>query len=126
MATNLTISTEKSDIVRNLESFTCVWLDGSINETDDSRKTEEELRRIINHLYTSNNEKQCEKYILNINQEKVVLIVSGTFGKTIIPRIHNLPQLSACYIFCGNPEFHKTWTNNYSKVIILFSFLSLV
>jgi len=117
MTTNSSNSTEKSDIVRNLESFTCVWLDGTINETDDSRQTEQELRQIINHLYTCNDEKKCEKYIQNITQEKVVLIVSGTIGKHVIPRIHDLSQLSACYIFCGNKKLHETWANQYSKVI---------
>jgi len=112
-----TDSTEKSGVVQNLESFTCVWLDGTINETNDSRETEQELRRIINHLFTCNDEKKCEEYIRNITQEKVVLIVSGTMGKNIIPRIHNLSQLSACYIFCGNIKFHKSWANQYFKVI---------
>jgi hypothetical protein len=123
MTKNSSNSTEKSDIVRNLESFTCVWLDGSVNETDDSRQTEQKLRQIINHLFTCNDEKKCEKYIRNTTQEKVVLIVSGTMGQHIIPRIHNLSQLSAYYVFCANKQFHTAWASHYSKVRNDFLFL---
>lgn len=117
MSIDFSNCTEKNDIIRNLESFACVWLDGNLNEkNDDNRKTEENLRRIINHLYISNNEKKCQKYIENINQEKVILIVSGTIGKNFVSRIHHLPQLSSCYIFCGNIDLHKIWAIQFSKV----------
>jgi hypothetical protein len=110
--------TERNGTTRNLELFTCVWLDENINETDDNRESEQKLRQIINHLFTCNNEKQCEEYIHGITQEKVVLIVSGALGQHIIPRIHQLTQLSACYIFCSNKRFHREWSSRYSKVII--------
>ncbi|CAF4994814.1 unnamed protein product [Rotaria sp. Silwood1] len=116
MSTNFCSSTEDSNIVRNLESFTCVWLDSTIDQTDESRTTEQELRRIINHLFTCNDEKQCQQYIHDITQEKVVLIVSGKLGHSLVPRIHDLPQLSACYVFCANEKSHKKWADHYPKV----------
>ncbi|CAF1216833.1 unnamed protein product [Rotaria sp. Silwood1] len=116
MSTNFYSSTEDSNIVRNLESFTCVWLDSTIDQTDESRTTEQELRRIINHLFTCNDEKQCQQYIHDITQEKVVLIVSGKLGHSLVPRIHDLPQLSACYVFCANEKSHKKWADHYPKV----------
>ena len=54
-------------------------------------------------------------------KEKIVLIVSGVLGEEIIPRIHNLSQLSACYIFCSNTKRHKQWSNHYSKVKGVFN-----
>jgi hypothetical protein len=117
LPTDLSSSTQKSDLVRNLESFTCVWLDQSINKTDDNRETEQKLRQTINHLYTCDDKDKCEQYIRNITQEKVVLIVSGALGQEIVPNIHNLSQLSACYVFCGNKKKHKEWAINYPKVI---------
>jgi hypothetical protein len=120
-----TSSTEKIDVVRNLEPFTCVWLDETVNETDDNRETEQKLRQIINHLFTCNDQKRCEEYIRDITQEKVVLIVSGALGQHIIPRIHDLPQLSASYVFCGKIKLHKQWAKHYSKVIYLFYFFEI-
>ncbi len=61
--------------------------------------------------------KKCEQYVHDITQERVVLIVSGAMSQHIVPRMHNLSQLSACYIFCGNKKYHETWANQYSKVI---------
>jgi hypothetical protein len=119
---NLTSSPENIDIIRNLESFTCVWLDQAVDKTEDNRETEQRLRQIINHLYTCDDKDKCERYIRDIIQEKIVFIVSGAFGQDLIPRIHNLSQLSACYVFCGNKKKHIEWANQYAKVMNFYFF----
>lgn len=100
----------------NLESFTCLWLDRTVNSSEDNLETLRELRQIINDLRTFDNIDQCEKYIRQITEEKVVLIVSGAFGQQIVSRIHNLPQFSACYVFCQNKKVNEEWAKQYPKV----------
>jgi hypothetical protein len=100
----------------NLESFTCLWLDQNVNSTEDNRDTLQELRQVINHLRTFDNSDACEEYIREITQEKVVLIVSGSLGRQIVPRIHDLPQFSACYVFCQDKKANEQWANKYHKV----------
>ena len=100
----------------NLESFTCLWLDQDVNSTDDNRQTQQQLRQVINHLRTFDDCDQCEQYIQQITKEKVVLIVSGSFGRQIVPRIHPLPQFSACYVFCRDKQANQEWANKYHKV----------
>ncbi|CAF3973040.1 unnamed protein product, partial [Rotaria sp. Silwood1] len=78
----------------NLESFTCLWLDQNVNLTQDNLQTQKELRQVINHLRTFDNIDECEQYIRNITKEKVVLIVSGSLGRQIVSRLHDLPQTS--------------------------------
>ncbi|UJR08217.1 hypothetical protein I4U23_012490 [Adineta vaga] len=100
----------------NLESVACLWLDQNVNTTDDNRTTLQELRQIINHLRTFEDSNQCEQYVQQVTQEKLVLIVSGSLGRNIVPRLHSLPQFSACYVFCGNKEANEQWANKYHKV----------
>jgi hypothetical protein len=103
----------------NLESVACLWLDQDVNSTDDNRETLQELRQVINHLRTFNNSDQCEQYIQQITHEKVVLIVSGSLGRHIVPRLHSLSQFSACYVFCRDKEANEQWASKYLKVIDL-------
>ncbi|CAF5133542.1 unnamed protein product, partial [Rotaria magnacalcarata] len=60
----------------NLESFACLWLDRSVNSTEDNIQTQKELRQVINHLRTFDNISECEQCIRQITKEKVVLIVA--------------------------------------------------
>ncbi len=100
----------------NLESVACLWLDQDVNSTEDNRETLQELRQIINHLRTFNNSDQCEQYVQQITHEKVILIVSGSLGRHIVPRLHSLTQFSACYVFCRDKEANEQWANKYHKV----------
>ena len=103
----------------NLESFVCLWLDQNVNSTEDNLNTQQELRKVINHLQTFTETNQCEEYIQQITHEKVVLIVSGSLGREILPRIHSLPQFSACYVFCRDKNANLQWASRYHKVIHL-------
>ena len=100
----------------NFESFACFWLDKNVDSNEQNRKAQIELRTIINHLRTFSDMGQCESTISRTSNEKVILIVSGSFGKNLIPRLHNLQQLSACYVYCGDKAVHEKWTKDYFKV----------
>lgn len=47
---------------------------------------------------------------------RVFLISSGSLGSQIVPRIHELPQVYAIYIYCANVKFHREWANKYHKI----------
>jgi hypothetical protein len=100
----------------NLESFACLWLDQNVNSTEDNLRTQQELRQVINHLRTFADSDQCEQYIQQITNEKIVLIVSGLLGRQVVPRLHSLPQFSACYVFCQDKKANEQWANKYHKV----------
>jgi hypothetical protein len=117
-STEISSSTKsvKPSTTSNLESFACLWLDQNVNSTQDNRDTQRELRQVINHLRTFDNSNECEQYIRQITQEKVVLIVSGSLGRQVVPRLHDLPQFSACYVFCQDQKANEQWANKYHKV----------
>jgi hypothetical protein len=107
--------------ISNIEMFACFWLDQDVYKTKDNEETQKELRKIINHLQAFENSDECEQVIRKTTQEKIILISSGSMGREIIPRLHDLPQLNACYIFCQDQAANKKWANNYTKVIIHFN-----
>jgi hypothetical protein len=108
----------------NLETFSLLWLDASINMTDENRQTQDELRTTINQLKTFDDPNKCERYIINVPKEdRIALIVSGQLGRQIVPRIHSLEQLLSIYIYCHDQKSNEQWSVAYSKVtkkIILF------
>ena len=132
VSSNASVSEKSKNVPSssNLESFACLWLDQNVDSTQDNRDTEQELRQVINHLRLFNDTDACEQYIHEISQEKVVLIVSGMFGRQVVPRLHDLPQFSACYVFCQDKKSNEQWAKNYPKVklmrMVVTAFLSVL
>ncbi|CAF1488410.1 unnamed protein product [Didymodactylos carnosus] len=91
-ASNCTTTTTAVTI-RSLESFVLVWLDRNMDKTDDNLKSKRQLRRIVNCLKTFDNADRCINYILDIKDEQIFLIVSGSLAEQIVPLIEQVPQL---------------------------------
>jgi hypothetical protein len=104
----------------NLESFALLWLDAQVNTDKGNRHAQKQLRNIINHLKTFDDEIQCEQYISRISsQDRVVLIVSGRLGQNIVPRIHHLRHIISIYVYCRDKPTHEQWAKNFKKVFHL-------
>ncbi|CAF1647765.1 unnamed protein product, partial [Didymodactylos carnosus] len=104
---------------KNFETFSLLWLDSNVNLTDENITTQEKLREIINYLKTFTHISKCVEWIerKQADNDKVILIVSGDYGKEIIPRIFNLPQLISIYIYCGEKVSHEEWSKNYKDKV---------
>src|ERR1700721_2159133 len=89
---------------RMVQNFLLIWLDGSIDEVnnDDCRNSITKLRQVVNDVNTFTDMDECVDFITNITQEKVFIIVSGTFSQIIAPLVHDISQVSCVYIFCDN------------------------
>lgn len=65
-------------------------------------------------------EDHCINFIKDKCANKRVFLVSaGGLGYKVVPKIHDLPQLYAVYIYCSDVEGHKKWANSYSKVRVV-------
>ncbi|CAF1633973.1 unnamed protein product, partial [Didymodactylos carnosus] len=100
----------------NLEDLTVIWLDENINKTNDCLDTKTRLRYVINYLKTFIDPDECIDYITSISNERVFLIISGSFGENIIPLISDLKQILSIYIFCSNKFKYEQWAHNYEKI----------
>ncbi|CAF1649494.1 unnamed protein product [Didymodactylos carnosus] len=118
-ATNLFSSLTIEDKEKKFETFSLLWLDRDMNYTSRNWKTQKKLRESINYFKRFNNLSTCEKWIRQrqIQDEKVILIVSGAYGKEILPNIYQLPQLVGVYVYCLNKEIHEKWAKNYKNKV---------
>ncbi|CAF2779085.1 unnamed protein product [Rotaria sp. Silwood2] len=99
-----------------LEIFCLIWLDANTN-AQEVRHTEQKLRSIINRLKKFQDVAQCQKYIEERSQnERVVMIVSGQLGRTIVPTIYKLRQVISIYVYCMDKEGNEKWACKFGKV----------
>lgn len=102
----------------DLETFTLLWLDANINQSEENVGVQSRLTETIHQVKPFENSDDCEKYIQNkSDQDRIVLITSGQLGQIIVPRIHNLEQLLSIYVYCGNKDPNEKWSVQYPKVI---------
>lgn len=111
-------TSDSSPMVSKIESFTCIWLDTNVDSSQENRIAQEQLQQVVGTLFTFDNIAMGEKQILKSTEESIILIVSGSFGRQIIPRIHDFTQLIAFYVFCEDRKTNEKWANQYSKVNI--------
>ena len=104
----------------NFETYALIWLDASIN-SQENLEAQNKIRSFINYLQIFANLDQCEMYIRSVpSDDRIVFIVSGDLGQTLVPKIHSLRQIFSIYIYCRNKEFHQTWSKQYNKVSLIF------
>ncbi|CAF1212797.1 unnamed protein product [Adineta steineri] len=102
---------------QNYETYSLIWLDQSVNNSSENIQAQEQLRTLINHLVTFENEHDCFHYIRSIDKgDRVVLIVSGHLGSVIVPKLIGLRQLASIYVYCKNKKNNQLWANQFNKV----------
>jgi tetratricopeptide (TPR) repeat protein len=109
--------------IRRIQNFLLVWLDSTIDEINnqDCINTITNLREVVNTVNTFTDVNECLNFIKNITEEKTFMISSGALGQTVVPIVHDMPQVSTIYIFCGNKTRHEQWTKQWSKVKGVFT-----
>ncbi|CAF3522958.1 unnamed protein product [Rotaria sp. Silwood1] len=104
-------------IEENLETFSLLWLDASVNDTQENIDAQHQLRTSINFLKIFEDADKCEQYIRSVpKDDRIVFIVSGRFGEIIVPRIHSLRQVSAIYVYCKDKKRNELWSHELKKV----------
>ncbi|CAF1425373.1 unnamed protein product [Rotaria magnacalcarata] len=94
-----------------------IWLDANLDESNEFyHDSLIKLRRIAKIIYTYNLMDKCVDFFSRTKHEKVFMIVSGTLGQEIVPRLHPVPRLAAVYIYCQNRLKHAQWSKKWMKV----------
>ncbi|CAF1493037.1 unnamed protein product, partial [Rotaria sp. Silwood1] len=111
---NIFYDTTSEDM--RLEIFYLIWLDSNIT-AEDNRDTEQRLRSIINRFKKFQDVKECQKYIEHQSQQdRIVMITSGSLGQEIVSSIHKLRQVISIYVYCMDKQRHKQWADKFPKV----------
>ncbi|CAF4085708.1 unnamed protein product [Adineta steineri] len=103
--------------IQRMQNVLLIWLDSNINENNaDCNNTIKQLKRVVNSINTFTDGKQCVEFIQTINNNKICMIISGSLGEHIVPRVHNMSQVDTIFIFCNNQEWHKQWAKEWPKI----------
>jgi hypothetical protein len=104
-------SENSNDINRSI-----VWLDASVDSTEENVNAQQMFRTPTNHFKTYSNDKECENYILSVPKDhRIILIVGGRLGQMIVPRVQQLIQISSIFVYCINKR-NEQWAKAYKKV----------
>ncbi|CAF1416859.1 unnamed protein product [Adineta steineri] len=102
---------------RFVENVILIWLDASLeNITEATQKSLNQIRRLTHIVKTFSDVDKCVKFIESIEDEKIFLIVSGSFGPQITPIIENYNQVYSIFLYCGNKANHEQWVKQYKKI----------
>jgi hypothetical protein len=93
------------------------WLDPNINKSKDNLKTQEKLRELFqDNFQTHEKADECEVSIRQKKNDSIILIVGGQIGREIVPKIHDMAQLTVFFVYCMDKEGNEKWTKNHEKV----------
>jgi hypothetical protein len=84
-----------SQSTRMIENCLIIWLYDQPSNTFEKEK--EQLRNLVYGLHIFHNIDTCISFIAHIRDEKIFLILSGTYRST--ERFHHLSQLEKVYLF---------------------------
>ncbi|CAF4372486.1 unnamed protein product, partial [Didymodactylos carnosus] len=103
--------------VLNNDKLIIIWLDANIDP-----KLERDLHCAVSVLKVFQDPDQCVDHIISFeNGENVLLIVSGSYGRNIVPLIYQISQLVWIYIYCINKQVNEQWAKNYEKIHGVFT-----
>jgi tetratricopeptide (TPR) repeat protein len=106
-----------------VQNVLLIWLDHNIDEkhNNNCRNAIKQFRRVINNIYTFTECDPCVTFLSEINEEKVCIIVSGSLGQQIVPKIHSMSQLDSIFIFCDHRKHYKRWAKKWLKIKGVFT-----
>ncbi|UJR26308.1 hypothetical protein I4U23_007646 [Adineta vaga] len=101
----------------NLRTFTLIWLDSSVNSSEENLDTQVLLRKINDCFEAFDSTEKCLEYIQQtVSDENIVLIVNGRLGQEIVPRIQPSTHIIAIYVYCSDKKRNEEWAKHFIHV----------
>ncbi|CAF1025332.1 unnamed protein product [Adineta steineri] len=99
------------------QNYLLIWVDATIDQTNkDCQYTLAQLKSVANDVNLFTESDQCIQALNKVDKQQAFVITSGYLGQHLVPKIHDMPQLDAVYIFCGDKSRHQGWTHNWTKI----------
>jgi tetratricopeptide (TPR) repeat protein len=113
--------------VRMVQNVLVIWLDRNIDDINvDCRNTITQLQRVVNSINKYTDGEECIKFLKSMKDEKACMIISGSLGQVIVPRIHNMIQVDSIFIFCQDEKYHQKWAKDWTKIKGVFTNITLI
>ncbi|CAF1285744.1 unnamed protein product [Adineta steineri] len=98
-------------------NYLLLWVDTDIDLTDKGcQNTLTQLKNVVNDVNLCTEPNQCIQVLNKFDKERAFVIVSGSLGQHLVPKIHSIPKLDTIYIFCGDQSRHEGWAHNWTKI----------
>jgi tetratricopeptide (TPR) repeat protein len=108
--------------LRMVQNVLLIWLDNNIDDNnDDCRNTITQLRRAVHNINKFTDGDECVEFLQSMNNDKACMIISGSLGQHIVPRVHDMSQVDSIFIFCGNKKRHEQWAKEWPKIKGVFT-----
>jgi tetratricopeptide (TPR) repeat protein len=105
-----------------VQNVLLIWLDNSIDENSaDCCNTLTQLRRIVNTINTYTDGDQCIEFLQSLDNAKACMIISGSLGQHMVPRVHDMSQMDSIFILCRNKKRHEQWAKEWPKIKGVFT-----
>ncbi|CAF1342373.1 unnamed protein product [Adineta steineri] len=102
---------------RTAQNYLLVWVDANIDQANkDCQDTLNQLKNVVNDVNLCTEPNQCIQVLNKVDKEHAFVITSGSLGQHLVPEIHDMPQVDAIYIFCGDKSRHQGWAQNWTKI----------
>jgi hypothetical protein len=96
--------------------FSLVWLDIEVN-VKINQEVQRQLRLLTNDLTTFEEKEKCQHHIESRStDDRIVFIVSGRFGRELVPTLDKHENIASIYVYCLDKESNEKWANTFSKV----------
>ncbi|CAM4835623.1 unnamed protein product [Rotaria magnacalcarata] len=110
-----------------MENIVVVWLDATTdNIDDDTLNSKVQLQQVARTIRTFIDSEKCIKWIEEIKNEKIFLIVSGQLGEAIMGEIESYSQIALTYIYCQQKSNYEHLGDEYKKVKGIYTDLSTI
>ncbi len=106
---------------KKIDDMTLIWVDKTISRTDENYYSLSQLGNLVHNIHTFTRVETFIEYLNNELNEKIILIISGTLGCEIIPKVHSFPLIESIYVFCQNKTKHQLWAKNFNKIQGVFN-----
>jgi tetratricopeptide (TPR) repeat protein len=108
--------------IQMVQNVLLIWLDSNIDDNnDDCRNTVTQLRRAVHNIKKFTDRDECVEFLQGMDNDKACMIISGSLGQHIVPRVHNMSQVDSIFIFCGNKKRHEQWAKEWPKIKGVFT-----
>lgn len=98
--------------------FCLIWVDeNSKNNSPDTKKIIEQLQNTAKNLELFVRIDESLKFLDDNKNKNVIIVTSGSMGRTLVPQVHSLKNVSSILIYCGIKANHEAWAKNWEKIV---------
>ena len=105
-----------------VQNIFLIWLDSNIDQNNsDCQNTLSHLAHVASIINVFTDAEKCIRSLGDVTDAKASMIISGSLGRKMMPRLHVLSQMDSIFILCGNKSYHEGWAKEWPKIKGVFT-----